>query len=86
MSSVNLKNARSHIVFIIGLLAAVTYILWVEGYIGKGEQIKAELPKEGWHVDLKPIATADQASQICEAANAVQVECTVVPPISGEAP
>ena len=46
----NLSRARSHIIFIVALLAAAAYILWVES--SRGEAAAARAPEAQWRVEF----------------------------------
>ena len=46
----NLSRARSHIIFIVALLAASAYILWVERSRGEAEASRA--PEAQWRVEF----------------------------------
>jgi cell division septation protein DedD len=52
----NLARARSHIIFIVGLLAAASYILWVER--GRGVPSEAPRPEQAAPVAPAPLAQA----------------------------
>jgi hypothetical protein len=74
----NLARARSHIIFIIGLLAAAAYILWVE----RGRGVLSEAPRasqsgaasgstgqellargDGWHAVIGTFSSAEEAGR-----------------------
>lgn len=46
----NLSRARSHIIFIVALLAASAYILWVES--SRGEAAASRAPEARWRVEF----------------------------------
>jgi hypothetical protein len=55
----NLSRARSHIIFIIALLAASAYILWVES--SRGVAAASGAPEAQWRVEFGAFDTAAAA-------------------------
>ena len=55
----NLSRARSHIIFIIALLSAAAYILWVESVRGRASE--AYPPEAQWRVELGALDNAAAA-------------------------
>jgi hypothetical protein len=55
----NLSRARSHIIFIVALLSAASYILWVEDM--RGRPSEAASVETQWRVELGPFDSAAAA-------------------------
>jgi hypothetical protein len=56
----NLSRARSHIIFILALLATASYILWVENSRGRpGERTV----RRGWQIEIGVFASAAAAGR-----------------------
>jgi hypothetical protein len=71
----NLARARSHIIFIIALLAASAYILWVE----RGRGVPSSAPGTEMvrlHAGPEGRGTAER---LCAAARAQGLACQIVP-------
>ncbi len=82
-SSSNLSRARSHIVFILGLLVASGIILLVESsdYATLGARGREGSKDPGsWTLRVGHIPKAAQAREICRAARAQNISCIAIPP------
>ena len=55
----NMSRARSHIIFIVALLAASAYILWVES--SRGEAVASRSPEAQWRVEFGAFDNAGAA-------------------------
>lgn len=72
----NLAKARSHIIFIVALLTAAAYILWVEQ--SRGLPLAKPERANGWLVDIGPFADGISAGQAWQQIPANQGEARLV--------
>ena len=60
----NLARARSHLIFIVALLSAAAYILWVER--GRGLPLTAPAESRAWTAEVGPFPTATEAGRVLD--------------------